>query len=140
MMPVWLTVKSLSGGEISPETGSVAETYSWAAVACETPSCCAIAWIEHGLFLGFSKNLFAAYIEVMNRVKRAVSVLLLRADSRMVKALEVTGATTSEMRAMILGASLAGRFSPSTVKGYVRIVAYTEVPFGRASLTRAEYL
>jgi hypothetical protein len=58
----------------------------------------------------------------------------------MVKALEVTGAITSEMRARISGASPAGRASPSAVKGYVRIVAYTAVPFGRASLTRAEYL
>lgn len=96
--------------------------------------------MEHSLFLEFSKNLFAAYIEVMNLVKRAASVLLLREDSRMVKALEVTGAMTSEMRARMLGASLAGRFSPSAVKGYVRIVAYTAVPFGRTSLTRAEYL
>jgi hypothetical protein len=58
----------------------------------------------------------------------------------MVKALEVTGATTSEMRARTLGASPDGRAAPSTVNGYVRIVAYTAVPFGRASVTRAEYL
>lgn len=44
--------------------------------------------MEHYLFLGFSKNLFAACMEAMNRVKRATSVLLLREDSRMVKALE----------------------------------------------------
>lgn len=140
MMPVWLTVKSLSGGEISPDTGLVAEAYSRVAIACETPSCLAIAAMEHPLFLGLSKNLFAACIEAMNRVKRAASVLLLREDSRMVKALEVTGAITSEMRARILGASPVGRASPSTVNGYVRIVAYTAVPLGRTLFTRAEYL
>lgn len=79
-------------------------------------------------------------MEAKNRVKRAVSVLLLKEDSRIVKALEVTGATTSEIRARMLGASPVGSASPSTVKGYVRMVAYTAVPLGRISLTRAEYL
>lgn len=110
------------------------------ATACETPNCLASAWMEHALFLGFSKNLLAACIEAMNLVKRAVSAVLLKEDSRMVKALEVTGATTSDIRARMLGASPLGRDSPSTVKGYVRIVAYTAVPLGRTSLTRAEYL
>lgn len=117
MMPVWLTVKSLRGGEISPETGLVAEAYSCVATACETPSCLERAWMEHALFLGFNKNLFAACIVVMNRVKRAVSVLLLREDSRMVNALDVTGLTTSEIRARTLGVSPVGKASPSTVKG-----------------------
>lgn len=111
-MPVSLTVKSLSGGEISPEIGLVAEAYSCVATACETPSCLTRAWMEHALFLGFSKKLFAACIEAMNRVKRAASVVLLREDSRMVNALDVTGLTNSEIRATILGASPVGRASP----------------------------
>lgn len=93
MIPVGLTVK-VPPGDTSPVNGLTAEAYSDEATAFETPSCAAMAWMEQGLALGLSRSIFAAYIEAMNRVNSALWVLLLREDSRIVKALDVTGAST----------------------------------------------
>lgn len=81
-------------GDTSPVSGLIAEAYSDEATAFETPSCAAIAWMEQGLALGLSRSMFAAYIEAMNRVNSSLSFVLLREDSRTVKALDVTGAST----------------------------------------------
>jgi hypothetical protein len=117
IMPTWLTVKSFKGGETSPVTAFTAEVYSDWATDCETPSCAAIAWTEQASFAGVCRNWAAAYIEVMKRVKSAVSLELFNEDSRMVKALEVTGETTAEIRSRMLGCRPVGKASPSTVKG-----------------------
>lgn len=89
--PSSLNVK-LPPGEISPETGFVTDAYSFLATSTLTPSCVAMAFTEHLALAGLMRNLLAAYMDAMNRVRRADLVLSDRDDSRIVNAEEVIGA------------------------------------------------
>ena len=79
----------------------------------------------------------AAYMAAMKLRMRARWVVFWSAVSRTVKADEVKGWMKSATLARMIGRCGSYASRASLVKGYVRIVAYTAVPFGSEPATRS---